>query len=170
LYIGGNETTTFALSSGLWLMLREPSLYQRLLDAPDQIPAFVEEVLRLESPTQGLYRVTTRAVEMHGVDIPKGALVHMRYGAANRDPDEYSCPHAPDLGRKNLKRHMAFSQGPHTCPGADLSRLEQRICFTKLLEQLENLQLAPGKNDFQHLPGFVLRALKALHITYGAKA
>lgn len=170
LYIGGNETTTFALSSGLWIMLREREIYDSLIADSSRIPAFVEEVLRLESPTQGLYRVPTEDVTLHGVTIPKGALVHLRYGAANRDPDSFACPHALDLDRNNLKKHMAFSQGPHTCPGAALSRLEQVISHEMMLPNLANLRLTNGRNDFTHLPGFVLRALKELHLSFTAVA
>ena len=59
LFIGGNETTTFALTSGMWLMLREPAVYDQLRRDHRKIRVFVEEVLRLESPTQGLYRTVT---------------------------------------------------------------------------------------------------------------
>lgn len=166
LYIGGNETTTFALASGVWLMLREAGVYEGLRQQPETIPAFVEEAMRLESPTQGLYRVVTQETRMHGVTLPKGALIHLRYGAANRDEAQFACPHAVDLARTNLKQHMAFSQGPHTCPGAALSRLEQVISHTMMLERLPGLHLAPGKNDFTHAPGFVLRALRELHIQF----
>ena len=55
LFIGGNETTTFALASGLWLLLSRPEVHRRLLARPELIPTFVEESLRLESPTQGLW-------------------------------------------------------------------------------------------------------------------
>jgi len=169
LYIGGNETTTFALASGVWLMLREPEIYAALLAHPEKIETFVEEALRVESPTQGLYRIVTADTQVGGVSIPKGATVHIRYGAANRDPRRFGCPHQVDLSRENAKQHMAFSQGPHTCPGAGLSRLEQTISHTLMLERLSNLRLAPGKNDFTHAPGFVLRALNALHIEFDAQ-
>lgn len=169
LYIGGNETTTFALTSGLWLMLQEPSIYAKLCTDAALIPAFVEEAMRLESPTQGLYRVATQDITLHGVTIPKGALIHLRYAAANRDSAQFACPHQVDLGRNNLKQHMAFSQGPHTCPGAALSRLEQVISHEMMLSRLNDLRLAPGKNDFRHAPGFVLRALNALHLEFSAR-
>jgi cytochrome P450 len=166
LYIGGNETTTFAITSGLWLMLREPGVYDRLKAEPKKIRTFVEENLRLESPTQGLYRTVTRDTEIRGVPLPKGATVHLRFAAANRDPEVFKCPHMLDLDRGNAIKQMAFSQAEHHCPGSGLSRLEQAIAFRRLLERLSNLRLAPGKNDFTHIPGFVLRALKALHLEF----
>ena len=129
---------------------------------------FVEEVLRLESPTQGLYRTVTRDTEIRGVAVPKGATVHLRFAAANRDAAVFKDPECLDLARPNAIRHMAFSQGEHHCPGAGLSRLEQNIAFTALIERLPNLRLTPGGNDFEHLPGFVLRALKSLSVSFDA--
>lgn len=167
LYIGGNETTTFALTSGLWLLLSQPGLYETLKNNRGHMDTFIEEILRVESPTQGLYRVATSDTLIGDTPIPKGALMHMRYGAANRDANQFACPHQVDLDRKNAKQHMAFSQGPHTCPGAGLSRLEMGIAFNMLLDRLPNLRLAKA-NDYTHLPGFVLRALKALHLEFDA--
>lgn len=166
LYIGGNETTTFALASGMWLMLREPRIYQQLKADPSKVRTFVEEVLRLESPTQGLYRTATRDTEIRGVEIPKGATIHMRFGAANRDADVFADPDRLDLDRPNASRHLAFSQAEHHCPGFSLSKLEQSLAFQALIDRLPNLRLTPGQNDFQHLPGFVLRALRELHLSF----
>ncbi|CAN5398956.1 cytochrome P450 [soil metagenome] len=167
LYIGGNETTTFALASALWIMLREPGLYERLVDEPSLVPQFVEEVMRIESPTQGLYRRVAADTEIAGTPIPAGATVHIRYAAANRDERMFPDPDRVDLDRANTRRHMAFSLGEHHCPGEGLSRLEQRMAITALLERLPDLRLAPG-NDFTHQPGFVLRALKHLHLEWTA--
>ncbi len=166
LYIGGNETTTFSLASGMWLMLREPGIYQALLADRSKVPNFVEEVLRLESPTQGFFRVATEDCEIAGVPIKKGSTLHLRYAAANRDEKMFACPEALNLDRANASRHLAFSKGEHHCPGAGLSRLEQHIAFDRLLARLPNLRLTPGANDFAHVPGFVLRALKKLYLSF----
>lgn len=166
LYIGGNETTTFALTSGMWLMLREPAIYARLKADGSKIRTFVEEGLRLESPTQGLYRTVTRDTELHGVPLPKGATVHLRFAAANRDEAVFKDPDRLDLDRSNAIRHMAFSQAEHHCPGAGLSRLEQNVAFAALIERLPNLRLTPGKNSFEHIPGFVLRSLESLRLSF----
>jgi cytochrome P450 len=168
LYIGGNETTAFALASGLWIMLRDPAIAAALREDKARIKGFVEEVLRLESPTQGLYRTATRDIEIRGVKIPKGATLHLRFASANRDPAEFECPDEVRFDRPNAMRHMAFSQAEHHCPGSGLSRLELQIAFEALIDRLPNLRLAEGKNDFAHHPGFVLRALKALHIAFDA--
>jgi cytochrome P450 len=166
LYIGGNETTTFALTSGLWLYLRDPEIYRTLLEDPGKIKLAIEESLRLESPTQGLFRTAVRDTEIAGVPIPKGATVHIRFGAANRDKHMFGNPECFDLNRANPGRHLAFSIGEHHCPGSALSRLEQTLSFEQLFKRLPNLRLAEGKNDFRHYPGLVLRALRELHLEF----
>lgn len=166
LYIGGNETTTFALTSALWILLREPGLYERVRSDRTLIEPFVEEALRLESPTQGLYRRVARDTELAGVALPEGATVHIRYASANRDPAMFPEPDSVDLDRANGRRHMAFSLGEHHCPGEGLSRLEQRMALHAVLERLPDLRLA-ARNNFSHMPGFVLRALDQLDIEWG---
>jgi cytochrome P450 len=166
LFIGGNETTTFAMTSALWIMLREPDLYDRLLAEPTLVPNFVEEVLRLESPTQGLWRAVAEDTELHGVPIPTGSTVHVRYASGNRDERMFACPHEVQLDRPNSRRHLAFTLGEHQCPGADLSRLEQVLTLEHVLRRLPGLRLAPGANDFTHVPMFTMRALRALHLEF----
>src|SRR5690606_38056882 len=75
LLIGGNETTTFALSNGLWLLFRHPDVYRALQADFAGIKAFVEETLRIESPTQGLYRFVTRDTEINGTPVQEGAVL-----------------------------------------------------------------------------------------------
>ena len=166
LYIGGNETTTFALTSGLWLLHRNPGVWEQLRADRDKVRFFVEEVLRLESPTQGLFRITTQEEELRGVTIPKGAVLHLRFAAANRDGDEFPRPDEMDLTRTNAAKHVAFSQGEHMCPGAGLSRLEQNVAWNILLDRIDHFTVDPVKNDFSHLASFVLRGLRELHVSF----
>lgn len=165
LFIGGNETTTFAMTSALWIMLREPGTYEQLLADRSLAPAFVEEVLRLESPTQGLWRYVAEDTELHGVALPAGSTVHLRYASGNRDERMFACPHQVLLDRPNTRRHLAFSLGEHQCPGADLSRMEQVLTLERVLDRLPGLRLAPG-NDFAHVPMFTMRALRELHLEF----
>ncbi len=169
LLVGGNETTSFSLSNGLTLLLKNPELYKTVEEDRSKIVRFVEETLRVEAPVHGLQRVAEEDVEIHGVKIPKGAIIHVRYGAANVDPEQFPCPHMVDLSRKNSNRHMAFSQGEHFCPGAALSRLEQRCTWNIIFDRLANLREAPGKNDYTQLPGAIFRTVKELHVQFDKK-
>lgn len=166
LFIGGNETTTFSIASGMWLLVQNPEQLAKVRADRSLLKNMVEEVLRLESPTQGMSKITMEAVELSGVTLPKGAVVHVRYGAANRDPDKFECPHVMDVTRHNAGSHMAFSQSTHSCPGATLSRVEMYIAFDHLLNRIDEIEFIGQKNDFGHLPGFVLRALNKLHLSF----
>lgn len=166
LLIGGNETTTFALANGLWLLFRNPDVYSTLQTDRSKIKNFVEETLRIESPTQGLYRFVTEDSEIGGVRVPKGATLAIRYGAGNHDPERFPDPDTPNLERKNAGRHLAFGLGEHVCPGATLSRLEQNWAWEILLDRVTNMRPAPGKNDYAHVPGVWVRALKTIHLQF----
>ena len=166
LYIGGNETTTFALTSGLWLALSHPEAHQAMLADPSKVKNFVEENLRCESPTMGMVRHAAVDTEIAGVRIPKGASLHLRYAAGNRDERMFECPAKFDIERRNAPRHMAFSLLETHCTGAGLSRLEQNIAFTAIFERLRNLRFMSGRNDFTHHPNVTLRAMKELWVEW----
>jgi len=166
LYIGGNETTAFALTNAAYLLLSVPGVYDTLLADRTSVRGFVEESLRLESPTMGLNRVVLADTEIGGVSIPMGSTVHLRYAAANRDGRAFPDPTTLDVDRQNAHRHVAFSTGETHCPGAGLSRLEQNIAIEAMLRRLPNLHFVAGRNDFTHHHNFTLRAMKALWIGF----
>jgi cytochrome P450 len=166
LLIGGNETTTFALSNGLWLLFRNPETYQQLQKDQSKVKNFVEEVLRIESPTQGLYRFVKEDCEIGGVKIPAGATLSIRYGAGNHDPRRFPEPLVPDLNRKNAGRHLAFGLGEKVCPGATLSRMEQKWAWEILFSRISNIRPAPGKNNYKHRAGMWVRALEEIYMSF----
>jgi cytochrome P450 len=156
MHIGGLETTQYAIAAEAELLAREPELWNTIKADRSKIRFFVEEGMRIQAPTQGLStRMTARDIEMRGVKIPQGSILHLRYGAANLDAEEFGCPADVDLTRPNTGRHMTFSQGIRVCPGAGISRLEQNIAWERLTQRLETLEVAPG-NDFRHQPGIML--------------
>lgn len=157
MHIGGNETTQYALTAEAMLLAQDPDLFAELKTDRSKVKLFVEEALRLYAPTQGLStRMATKDVEIRGVSVPKGSVLHLRYGAGNRDEENYRDAGKLDLDRHAVGRHLTFSQGPRICPGAGLSRLEQNIAINLLLDRLETIELTPGKNDLTHQPGIML--------------
>jgi cytochrome P450 len=169
-FVGGSETTTNAISGGVWLLCQFPDQYEKLDADPERhLRTFIEEVIRLESPVQGLFRVATRDVTLHGVTIPKGATVNVRYAAANRDPEQFANPDVLDVERKNAATHLGFGTGIHHCLGAPLARRELHWAFSALLESVTDLRLAPGRNDFAIARNYCLRALEELHVEFRAR-
>jgi len=166
MHIGGNESTTNALTSGLWLALENPEVLAELRADPRLMRNFVGETVRLETPFQSYTRAVRQDVEMEGVLFHRNDKVEFKLGAANRDPRRFEDPDRIDLHRPSPARHVAFSTGPHHCLGSNLARLEMAIAFEALFTRLADMRLAPGKNDFAHLPHFMFRGLKALHLTF----
>ena len=158
MHIGGNETTQYALTSEALLLAQHPELVEELREDRGKVRFFVEEALRLYAPTQGGAggRYVPEDMEIRGVHIPKGSLLHLRFGAGNRDADLCPAPSELRLDRKNPGRHLTFSMGPRNCPGQGISRLEQNIATEVLTDRLDNIRFAPGKNDFTHQPGIML--------------
>lgn len=140
LLVAGTETTTSALGNALWLLDRHPDLKRRLARQPALIPAAVEEILRFESPVQGLSRVTRREVTLHGRRIPEGARVHLLWASANRDPRAFPEPDRFDPSR-TPNNHLAFGFGIHFCLGASLARTELRVGLEALLARAPDYAL-----------------------------
>ena len=168
LITGGFETTTSALNHGMWLLTRRPDVQERLRADPSLIPAFIEETLRFESPVQGLARRATQDVELSGVTIPKGAMVVVRYAAANRDPDAFDRPEEFDLDRRDDTNHLAFGVGPHFCVGAALARQELVSGFTQWLARTSSIELARPFDGAVHEPSFILFPMKELPLRFTA--
>jgi len=166
-FVGGSETTTNALAEGVRLLIDNPSEWAKVKNDPDTyVPLLAEEVLRLEGPVQGLFRTAAVDVEMHGVTIPAGAVVNVRYAAANRDDRQFECPAEMNLDRENLRSHLAFGFGTHHCLGAPLARRELVIGFRALVDRVDEMWFEPEVNDFRHHPNFCLRALEQLRIGF----
>jgi len=169
LLVAGNETTTNTITSGVQLLVEHPDQMQAVREDRSLVPNLVEEVLRLESPVQCHFRQATRDTVLGGVEIPAGAGVGVLYAAANRDERQYDDAARFDVRRGNARTHLAFSQGIHFCVGAPLARLEARVAFDALLDRLERIAFAPGRNDFGHVPSFTHRGLRQLWITFDAR-
>jgi cytochrome P450 len=158
--LGGLETTQYALEEQAQLLCEHPGLFEMLRADRTKVRPFVEESLRLRSPTHGLStRATTQDEVFQGVHVPAGSLLHLRFGAANVDPDGFDCPFDLDLDRDGIGRHVTFSTGPRVCPGATLSRLEQQIAWYVLLDRFESIEYGDG-NDWLHQPGIMLGTLR----------
>ena len=169
-FVGGSETTTNAIGYGLKLLIENPDVWQKLRSNPDKyLRTFCEEVVRLEGPVQGLFRMAANDVEMHGVLIPKGAMINVRYAAANRDEREFECPADLNLEREKPGRHIGFGSGIHHCLGAPLARRELFWAFQALIHRVDGMRFTLGANSFEVAPNFSLRAMQELRIEFDAK-
>jgi cytochrome P450 family 130 len=141
LLIAGNDTTTSLIGSGAELLARHPDQRAQLVEDPSLLAGAVEEMLRIESPTQALPRTAVRDVELHGSTIPEGSRVMLLFGAANLDDREFPDAERFDIHRSAV-RHVGFGHGIHFCLGAMLARLETRVVFEELLARIPDFRLS----------------------------
>ncbi len=166
LLVAGNETTAHTLTAGLYYLISDPALMARVTADAELIPGFVEETLRLLSPTNNMWRVAARDAEIGGFPVRKGEMILVRYGSANRDEAQFPHPDAFDPARPEARAHLAFGAGIHTCIGAQLARKEMVTAFGVILERLKGLRFAPGRNAFRYSPNILLRGVLELNIEF----
>ncbi len=163
--VAGHETTSSAFGWGMLLLCRHPEVQDELRGNAKLIKTFVEEILRLEAPVQGLPRLVTRDTELGGHPLKAGDMVMLRYGAANRDERQFEAPDTLNVHRHKAGAQLAFGAGVHHCIGAPLARQELNLGFQALLDRLQNIRLAEGANPEAEV-SFILRNLPELPITY----
>jgi cytochrome P450 len=96
-------------------------------------------------------------------------MLNIRYAAGNRDERHFENPDELNLERKNSGSHVGFGSGIHHCLGAPLARRELYWGFRSLIDRVDDMWFAEGKNNLRHAPNFCLRALKELHIEFTKK-
>jgi cytochrome P450 len=141
LLVAGNETTRSLLAGGARLLAQHPDQRQRLIDEPSNLPAAIEECLRVVSPITGFIRTATEETTVADQHISAGDCVAMFYRSANRDETVWENPTTFDISPRP-KGNVAFGWGEHVCIGAHLARLEARIAFGELLRRYPNYHIA----------------------------
>jgi cytochrome P450 len=170
LFAAGQETTVRMLGFAFQLIAERPELQRSLRADHERIPNFIEEVLRIEGPIKGDFRVARVPTTVGGVDVAAGTTVMVLNGAANRDPRKFERPADFEPERANAREHLAFGHGIHFCPGAPLARVEGRIAVQRLLERTTDIRVAeehhgpPDARRYRYLPTYMLRGLQALHL------
>jgi cytochrome P450 len=151
----GHETTTNLIGNALEIFIRFPAERRRLIDNPGLMRSAVEEALRFESSNQLGNRGVTEDTEIGGIAMPRGTLVTLCIGAANRDGEPFPDPDRFDVAR-NPTRHLAFGSGIHMCAGMSLARLEGRIAIERFLTRFPDYELdgAPTRSRRARFRGF----------------
>ncbi len=176
LFGAGQDTTARVLSAAMQVIGERPDLQDLLRKERQRIPEFIEEVLRMDGPVKCSSRLVVRSTQLGGVDLAAGTTVSIFNGGCNRDPRKFDAPNEFRLGRPNIREHLAFGRGAHTCAGAPLARTEVRASLDRLLERLTDIRISeeqhgPASNRrYQHEPVYLLRGLKQLHLEFTPSA
>lgn len=172
LFAAGQETTTKLLSFGVRMIAEDPDLQQLLRDDRSKIPAFVEETLRLESPVKCHFRMARTSTSIGGTHIPAGSTVMLLPGASNRDARKFENPDEFRIDRSNVREHVAFGRGNHSCPGAPLARAEGRISLNRILDRMSDITIrqdrhgTPDARRYTYEPTWQMRGLTELHLKF----
>ncbi|MEU9433201.1 cytochrome P450 [Streptomyces sp. NPDC048252] len=143
LLITGQDTTTYQIGNIAYALLTRPKELAMLRSDPGMLPQAIEELLRFIPFRKGvgIPRVATEDVELSGVTIQAGDIVHVSYLTANRDGRKFDRPDELDLERTGPS-HMTFGWGGHHCLGAPLATTELQVALGTVLERFPDLKLA----------------------------
>ncbi|WP_396913454.1 cytochrome P450 [Mycolicibacterium sp.] len=172
LFAAGQETTTKLLSASLRVLGDRPDIQQALREDRSRIPTFVEEALRMDAPVKSQFRLAKKNTKLGDIDVPAGTTMMVCPGAVNRDPVRFEDPHTFSLDRKNVREHIAFGRGVHSCPGGPLARVEGRVSLERILDRMADIAIDEefhGPADdrrYTYEPTFILRGLTELNITF----
>ncbi len=161
LAVAGNETTRNAMTHGINAFAENPDqweLYKR--QRPETA---VDEIVRWATPVHCFQRTAKVDTEIGGVAIGKGQRVGLFYSSANYDEEVFDRPFSFDILR-DPNPHLAFGgQGTHYCIGANLARMEIRLIFDEIANQLPDIaKLA----EPQRLRSGWINGVKDLQVAY----
>ena len=145
----GNETATRLIGFTMQLLAQHPDQRRLMVADPSLVPAGIEEVLRLESPSPAQARWVQNDVEVHGHTVPAGSIMLLLNGAANRDPRHWTDPDSFDVYRDE-GAHLAFGYGLHFCLGAALARLEGRVALEEILRRWPAWEVDLDRGQMAH--------------------
>jgi cytochrome P450 len=170
LFAAGQDTSAKLIGNAMRYLCENKAMQDRLRAEPSLVPAFLEEMLRLEGSTKMTARLAVRNTRIGDIEVPAGKRVFIGLAAANRDPRRWEKPNAFELDRPRVKEHLAFGRGAHTCAGAPLARVEVRVLFERLLEQTSEITISekhhgpPQDRKLDYEASYIIRGLENLHI------
>ena len=142
-FLAGLDTVTASLDCMLSYLAQHPEQRRRIVEDPSLIPHAIEELLRWESPVQGVIRVATEDTEIGGCPIAKGKVVTVMLGSANTDERVWEDVDDVDFDRPE-NRHIAFGGGAHRCLGSHLARMELRVALEEWHATVPEYQIRDG--------------------------
>jgi len=161
---GGISTVEALILNALWALFEHPHVLGLLRTDSSLLPQVLDETIRWLSPVQSATRHVVLDCEFAGVQLAAGATVNCMLGAANRDPSVFPDPDRFDIERANLRRHLGFATGAHSCVGFNLAKAEARIAIEELLKSLPKLTIV--ESDSGPLRGYEFRQPAALTVRW----
>jgi cytochrome P450 len=171
LFGAGQDTSAKLLGNCILALARDKELQTRIREERSLLPAFIEEMLRIEGSAKVTFRLARRDTSIGGVSVPAGKKVAIGLTAANRDPRRWPEPDLLKLDRPRAKEHVAFGRGAHVCPGAPLARAEVRVMLDRFIERTSDISLSvehhgpDGDQCLEYEPSYIVRGLVRMHLS-----
>lgn len=136
------ELATLAAAIGILVefLARRNDLCNQLRRAPEQLPLFIEEVLRLHGPLVCNRRKLLQDAVIRGRRLRAGERVTLMWSAANRDETAFEASREFRLAREQ-SANLLWGAGIHICPGAALAKMELSVVLECLLSNLSDWRL-----------------------------
>lgn len=172
LFGAGQDTSARLVAFSFRILGDFPEIQARIRAAPERIPDFIEEVLRMETPVKTLSRIAVEPTEIGGVAIPTGSIVTVNIGGANRDPKHFPDPDTFLVDRTGVRDHISFSRGSHACIGAPLARMEVRVALEQFIRRTSDIRISEARHGprearmYDYEPTYLLSGLQALHVEW----
>jgi cytochrome P450 len=159
--VAGNETTTKLLANAAYWGFKHPEQLAPVFDNHDLIAPWVEETLRYDTSSQILARAVVEDLTLYDTIIPKGEVLLLLAGSANRDERVFENADEYRIGRDIGSKLVSFGSGAHFCLGAHLARMEARVALTELFKRIRGYEIdeanavrvhSSSVRGFAHLP------------------
>ena len=124
----------------------DTGLAGRLRENLNDIPIFVDEIVRLHSTIQYLPRIALRDIRIGDLDLSAGDAFCIAAGAASREGD------GGDQVNDRVCRHLGFGTGPHRCRGSHLVRAVLHVLVEEWLARIHQCAVPDGFVP-QYIPG-----------------
>jgi cytochrome P450 len=162
--VSANEPTVNLIAGTLRLVLTDRRFRANLAGGHMTLPDALEQVLWDDPPmTTNLGRWATGDVQLAGKRIKDGDMLILGLAAGNADPAIRPDTSVSVHGNRS---HLAFSGGPHECPGQDLGRAIADTGIDTLLSRLPDLRLAVPEDELTWNASLMSRPLTALPVRF----
>jgi cytochrome P450 len=135
------DNTVHQMGLAMGTILDEPARWERIVAEPALIPRAVEEVIRFRPRFGTIFRLAGSELDLGGIPLAEGDAAFVSVRAGQRDPRRFEQPDAFDLDREAAPPLM-FGNGPYSCLGQHLARMEVHALLEALVERFARVALS----------------------------
>ena len=163
-FVAGHETSKGLLTSGVLAFAKNPEQWQIFREQRVTSKQVIDEILRFDSPLQQTVRLAVSDLQVDSWTIKKGEKMLLCIASANRDEEQFPNPDVFDVTR-DATAQIAFGYGMHNCLGQIIARLEGKLLFDYLSQQVEQIELTSPDYCWTK-DGFITRTLSYLPVCF----